>query len=154
MINIDSQQYMSRIAIVVSQYNKIIVDRLVSGCLEKLGESGLGKEQIHLVEVPGAFEIPVVVKKIIATQNPQAVITLGAVIRGETPHFDVIVNSFSMEISRLSTEHTTPIIFGVLTVDNIQQAMDRSGEEESNKGVEAAKTALQMIKVMQTLHVE
>ena len=138
----------SHIAIVASQYNKPIVDRLLSGCLDTLLNEGVDKNAIQQYEVPGAFEIPVVVKKILATKRFDAVITLGVVIRGETPHFDVIVNSCSMEIARLGTDYITPVIFGVLTVDSVGQAMDRSGEEESNKGAESARTALKMIQVM------
>ncbi len=139
------------IAIVSSQYNQSIVNRLKTGCLDVLINEGINKDNILWFDVPGAFEIPVMVKKILVDKKPNAVITLGAVIRGETPHFDVIVNSCSAEIARLGTEHVTPVIFGVLTVDTIEQAMDRSGDEESNKGAEAASTALQMVEVLKSV---
>jgi 6,7-dimethyl-8-ribityllumazine synthase len=141
----------ARIAIVLSKYNTQIVDRLVDGCLSTLRAAGIKDESITLVKVPGAFEIPVVVHKLAEKGKYQAIITLGAIIRGETPHFEFIADSCSQGISRIAAEFSLPIAFGVLTVDTIQQAMDRSGDEESNKGSEAAKTALEMISVMSKL---
>jgi len=98
--------------------------------------------------VPGAFEIPVVVKTLLDKSVYDAIITLGAVIRGETPHFDYICDACSSGISRLALDYGVPVIFGVLTVDTTEQALDRSGEEESNKGSEAAEAALEMIGVL------
>ncbi len=137
----------SRVTLVVSRYNNFVVDRLLQGCLATLKAGGIGEENLVLVQVPGAFEIPVAVKKVINAGNVDAVITLGAVIRGETPHFDVIANECARGIGSIAIETAIPVVFGVLTVDNIDQAMDRSGDEESNKGSEAAQTALDMLSV-------
>lgn len=137
----------SRVTLVVSRYNNFVVDRLLEGCLATLKAGGIGEENMTLVQVPGAFEIPVAVKKVIDAGNVDAVITLGAVIRGETPHFDIIANECARGIGSIAIETAIPVVFGVLTVDNIDQAMDRSGDEESNKGSEAAQTALDMLSV-------
>ncbi len=137
----------SRVTLVVSRYNNFVVDRLLEGCLATLKAGGIGEENMALVQVPGAFEIPVAVKKVIDAGNVDAVITLGAVIRGETPHFDIIANECARGIGSIAIETAIPVVFGVLTVDNIDQAMDRSGDEESNKGSEAAQTALDMLSV-------
>ena len=137
----------SRVTLVVSRYNNFVVDRLLEGCLATLKAGGIGEENLALVQVPGAFEIPVAVKKVIDAGNVDAVITLGAVIRGETPHFDIIANECARGIGSIAIETAIPVVFGVLTVDNIDQAMDRSGDEESNKGSEAAQTALDMLSV-------
>ena len=138
----------SRIALVVSRYNSFIVDRLLEGCLNTLMSAGVKRANVRLIKVPGAFEIPVAVKSVADRSNVDAIITLGAVIRGETPHFDIIANECARGIGSIAIKTGLPIIFGVLTVDNVDQAMDRSGDEESNKGSEAAQTALEMIGVL------
>ena len=138
----------SRIALVVSRYNSFIVDRLLEGCLNTLTGAGVKRANVRLIKVPGAFEIPVAVKSVADRSNVDAIITLGAVIRGETPHFDIIANECARGIGSIAIKTGLPIIFGVLTVDNVDQAMDRSGDEESNKGSEAAQTALEMIGVL------
>lgn len=137
----------SRVFIVLSRFNSFVVDRLLEGCIGTLKEAGVDESNITLVYVPGAFEIPVAVKRVISTGKADAVITLGAVIRGETPHFDIIANECARGIGSIAIETEVPVVFGVLTVDNVEQAMDRSGAEESNKGSEAAQTALDMISV-------
>ena len=101
--------------------------------------------------MPGAFEIPVTINKLIISSRPDAIITLGAIVRGETPHFDFIANCVSSEIARISTDTLVPVIFGVLTVDTIEQALDRSGEEESNKGSESALAAIKMANAMKSI---
>ena len=141
----------SRISLVVSKYNSFVVDRLVTGCLKTLGEAGISEANIGIVYVPGAFEIPVAVKRLISQTKTDAVITLGAVIRGETPHFDIIANECARGIGSIGIETEVPVVFGVLTVDTVDQAMDRSGDEESNKGSEAAQTALEMISVFKQI---
>ncbi len=138
----------SRIALVVSRYNSFIVDRLLKGCLNTLTSAGIKRANVRLIKVPGAFEIPVTVKRVADRGKVDAIITLGAVIRGETPHFDIIANECARGIGSVAIETDLPIIFGVLTVDTVDQAMDRSGDEESNKGSEAAHTALEMISVL------
>jgi len=140
-----------KVGIVASRFNKLTVDRLLDGCLSTLTNNGIQQEDITLVRVPGAFEIPVAVKSLIDYAEIDVVITLGAIIRGETPHFDFIATECANGISSIAIQTGVPVIFGVLTVDNIEQAQDRSGAEESNKGVESALAALEMVSVIQEL---
>ena len=141
----------ARIGIVASRYNARIVDRLLSACVARLKKAGLGTEQILVVEVPGAFEIPVAVQRLVLKGDSDAVIALGAVIRGETPHFEYIAGECAHGLARIALNQDIPVIFGVLTVDNMEQALDRSGTEESNKGTEAAQAAIHMIHVMRQI---
>ncbi|MGY8815147.1 MAG: 6,7-dimethyl-8-ribityllumazine synthase [Gammaproteobacteria bacterium] len=143
-----------QLAIVLSEYNSRIVNRLLKGCLSTLSAKGIANDSITIVKVPGAYEIPVTVRKLIDKNKYDSIITLGAIIKGETPHFDIIANSCSLGISTLAIEYQIPIVFGVLTVNSIQQAMDRSGEEESNKGSESASTALEMIGILRKIENE
>ena len=140
------------IGIVASRFNSFVVDRLLSSCLETLRAAGLKNDNLIVVRVPGAFEIPVTVKRLIKTRNCEAIITLGAIIRGETPHFEYIATECSRGLAQTALEYDVPVIFGVLTVDNSEQAMDRAGTEESNKGSEAARAAIEMINVMRGLN--
>lgn len=137
-----------KIAIVASRFNKFVVERLYQGAIRCLEANGVSHDQITLVNVPGAFEIPVAVKALLDKKEYDAVITLGAIIRGETPHFEFIANECSRGLAQLALESVIPVIFGVLTVDNTEQAMDRAGDEESNKGFEATSAALEMIGVL------
>ncbi|MBL1142855.1 MAG: 6,7-dimethyl-8-ribityllumazine synthase [Proteobacteria bacterium] len=143
-----SFQGSANIAIVASRFNSFIVDRLYDGAINSLKANGISENNITVVKVPGAFEIPVAVKNLLDNNKYDAVITLGAVIRGETPHFDFICNECAHGILKLAIKSGVPVIFGVLTVDNTEQAMDRAGDEESNKGYEAASAALEMISVI------
>ena len=140
-----------KIAIVASRFNSFVVDRLYDGALKCFKENAIDENNITVVKVPGAFEIPVVVKELLDQKAFDAVITLGAIIRGETPHFEFIANECTRTLAQLAVESVVPVIFGVLTVDNVEQAMDRAGDEESNKGYEAASAALEMIGVMKKL---
>jgi 6,7-dimethyl-8-ribityllumazine synthase len=140
-----------KIAIVASRFNSFIVDRLYDGAIKSLEVNGVNKESITVVKVPGAFEIPVAVEAVLDKDEYDAVITLGAIIKGETPHFDFIANECTHGISQLAMNSGIPVIFGVLTVDNTEQAMDRAGDEESNKGYEAASAALEMIGVLRQI---
>ncbi len=140
-----------RIGIVISKYNSYIVDRLLQACLRTLNAAGVDNSAITLVTVPGAFEIPVAVKRLAERGKHSVIITLGAIIRGETPHFDLIAQACSNGIAKISLDSGLPVIFGVLTVDHVQQALDRSGDEESNKGSESALAALEMISVMRKI---
>ena len=133
------------IAIVASRYNAYIVDRLISGCLQTLKAGGVSEEGLTLVRVPGAFEIPATVQRIARLKKHDAIIALGAVVRGETPHFDYICNECANGLATAALESGLPVIFGVLTVNTVEQAKDRSGDEESNKGSEAAQTAIEML---------
>jgi 6,7-dimethyl-8-ribityllumazine synthase len=140
-----------KIAIVASRFNSFIVDRLYAGAIRTLNSNGVDDESITLVKVPGAFEIPVAVQSLLDKNEYNAVITLGAIIRGETPHFDFIATECTRGIGTLAINSGVPVIFGVLTVDDAEQAMDRAGDEESNKGSEAAAAALEMIGVLEQI---
>lgn len=141
----------SRITLVVSRYNSFVVDRLLKGCINTLTSVGIKRANVSLIKVPGAFEIPVTVKRVVNRANVDAIITLGAIIRGETAHFDIIADECARGIGSIAIESGIPVIFGVLTVDNVDQAMDRSGDAESNKGSEAARTAVEMISVLRQI---
>ena len=141
----------ARIGIVASRYNAQVVERLLSSCVARLRQAGLGADQILVVEVPGAFEIPLAVQRLALQNSCAAVIALGAVIRGETPHFEYISRACAQGLARIALDQDIPVIFGVLTVDTMEQALDRSGTEESNKGAEAAQAAIHMIHVMRQI---
>jgi 6,7-dimethyl-8-ribityllumazine synthase len=139
------------IGIVASRFNSFIVDRLLDACLKTLRAAGLNDEDIIIVRVPGAFEIPIATQLLIESRNCDAVVTLGTVIRGETPHFEYIASECAHGVSQVALKHNVPVIFGVLTVDNVDQALDRAGSEESNKGAEAARAALEMINTLRKI---
>jgi 6,7-dimethyl-8-ribityllumazine synthase len=139
------------VGIVASRFNGRIVDRLLSACIDKLISSGLSEKNIIIVHVPGAFEIPLAAQQLILKHECEAIITLGAIIRGETPHFEYIARECSHGIASLSLKYKVPVIFGVLTADNAEQAMLRSGSEESNKGAESAQSAIQMISLLRKI---
>ena len=139
------------IGIVLSRFNRDIGERLLQACTGKLLAAGINEENIVLVEVPGAFEIPIAVQRLIIRRSCAVIITLGAIIRGETPHFEYIASTCSQGIAKIAIRHDTPVIFGVLTVDNMDQALQRSGAEESNKGTDCAIAALDMLTVMRKI---
>ena len=141
----------AKIAIVASDYNKFIVDRLLDACINTLINGGVQKEGVTLVRVPGAFEIPIVVNRLANKKNHDAIIALGTIIRGETAHFEYISNEVSRGLSCIALQTDIPVIFGVLTVENTQQALDRSAEGEKNKGVEVANTALEMVSILRKI---
>ena len=140
-----------RIAIVASRYNDYIVERLIQGCITTLQAGGVSADAITLLRVPGAFELPVIAARLARKKSYDAIIALGAVIRGETPHFEYICSECAGGLSRIATETGMPVVFGVLTVDTASQAEDRSGDEESNKGSEAAHTAIEMIGLLRKI---
>jgi len=133
-----------KIAIVVSRFNELISSKLLSGALDCLQRHEVASANISIVWVPGAFEIPLAAKKIIHSQRPNAVITLGAVIRGDTPHFDYVCSEVSKGVSSISLSEMTPCILGVLTTESIEQALERAGTKAGNKGWEAAMAALEL----------
>jgi len=141
----------ARIAIVAARYNHFIVDHLESGCLDALRRHGVQDSGITIARVPGAFEMPVAVKKMAASGKYDAVIALGAVIRGSTPHFDHVAGACSRGLAGVASETGVPVIFGVLTVDTIEQAIERAGTKAGNKGAEAAVTAIEMISLLRGL---
>jgi len=140
------------IGIVLSKFNEPVTSRLLAGAEEVLRQLGAAPEQIQLVRVPGAFELPLAAKALAHSQQVDAIICLGAVIRGETPHFDYISEETCRGIGRVALETGIPVIFGVLTTNTVEQAMDRSGTLERNKGADAARTAIEMISLMKQLH--
>lgn len=138
-------------AIVVSNFNEVVTSRLLTAAESTLAESSTPPHHIQVIHVPGAFEIPLTAKTLAQSRRFDAIICLGAVIRGETPHFDYICAETSRGISQASLETGIPIIFGVLTTDTVEQAMERSGPPERNKGADAARTAIEMALLMKRL---
>jgi 6,7-dimethyl-8-ribityllumazine synthase len=133
-----------RFAIVVSRFNDFISDKLLSGALDALVRSGANDADIEVVKVPGSFEIPLIAKKLAAGGKYDAVICLGAVIRGSTPHFDYVSAEVSKGIAAAGMDTGVPIIFGVITTDTIEQAIERAGTKAGNKGWDAAVSAIEM----------
>ncbi|AQA16853.1 6,7-dimethyl-8-ribityllumazine synthase [Halioglobus japonicus] len=134
--------------IVVGRWNSFVVEHLLEGALDCLRRHGVSKSQITIVRAPGAFEIPLVCKQIAAKGKTDAIIALGAVIRGGTPHFEYVAGECTKGLAMVSMEYAVPVSFGVLTVDTIEQAVERSGTKAGNKGEEAAMSALEMVSLM------
>jgi 6,7-dimethyl-8-ribityllumazine synthase len=137
-----------KFAIVASRYNDFITEKLVGGALDALLRCGAQEEDIVVYKVPGAFEIPLVAKKVALTRKYDAVVCLGAVIRGSTPHFDFVAAEASKGIAAVMMEAVLPVIFGVITVDTIEQAIERAGTKLDNKGFSAAMAAVEMVNLM------
>lgn len=133
-----------RFALVVSRFNEQVTESLLHGALFKLRALGVAEEDITIIRVPGAFEIPGVCKRLIQGEAFDAIITLGAVIRGETSHYDAVVSSVTSGIASLSLEGKIPVLFGVLTTDTVEQAMNRAGLKSGNKGSEVAENAVEL----------
>ena len=140
-----------RFAIIVSRFNDFISSRLVDGAVDALERHGASSDQICIVKVPGAFETPLTAKKLAQTGQYDAVICLGAVIRGATPHFDYVAAEVSKGIANVSLETGVPVTFGVLTTDNLEQAIERAGSKSGNKGYEAAMAAVEMVNLFKEL---
>ena len=138
----------ARFAIVASRFNDFIVESLIKGCLGCLRSHGASDSDIELVRVPGAFEMPVVVDKLAASRRFDGIIALGAVIRGGTPHFDYVAGECVRGISAAARAHGVPVGFGVLTVDTIEQAIERAGTKAGNKGEEAAMAVIETINLL------
>jgi 6,7-dimethyl-8-ribityllumazine synthase len=134
--------------LVVGRWNSFVVEHLLEGALDTLRRHGVGDKQITIVRAPGAFEIPLVCKKVAQKGDVDAIIALGAVIRGGTPHFEYVAGECTKGIAQVSMEHGVPISFGVLTVDSIEQAVERSGTKAGNKGEEAAMSAIEMVNLI------
>ena len=137
-----------RFALVVGRWNSFVVEHLLEGAVDALRRHGVGEDQLTIVRAPGAFEIPLVCKKVAATGNYDAIIALGAVIRGGTPHFEYVAGECTKGLAQVTMEYGIPCAFGVLTVDSIEQAVERSGTKAGNKGEEAAMSALEMVSLM------
>ncbi|MCE5244662.1 MAG: 6,7-dimethyl-8-ribityllumazine synthase [Syntrophobacteraceae bacterium] len=140
-----------RFGIVVSRFNDFIGERLLGGALDALTRSGASEDKIDVYKVPGAFEIPLMAKKLASSGNYHAVICLGAVIRGATPHFDYVANEVSKGIAHVSLDSGVPIAFGVLTTDTIEQAIERAGTKAGNKGWDAAVAAIEMANLIRQI---
>ncbi len=137
-----------RFGLVVSRFNSFIVDRLVEGALDTLVRHGAEETNLTVVKVPGAFELPLVTKKMAGSGKYDALICLGAVIRGGTPHFEYVSSEMTKGIAAASLESGLPVAFGVLTTDSVEQAIERAGTKAGNKGVEAAMSAIEMVNLL------
>jgi 6,7-dimethyl-8-ribityllumazine synthase len=135
----------AHVAVVAARFNGRIVDELLSGCVARLAELGVGETRVSVHRVPGAFELPVAAKALAVTKSFQAVICLGCVIRGDTPHFDYVAGEAARGIQQVAVETGVPVIFGVLTTETEQQALDRAGGSHSHAGRNSAEAALEML---------
>ena len=140
-----------RIAIVAARFNEFIVNSLMAGAIHDLCRHGVPETALELIKVPGAYEIPLAAKRAAATQRYDGIIALGAVIRGATPHFEYVAGECAKGLSAVAMQHEIPIGFGVLTVDSIEQAIERAGTKAGNKGAEAAISVLEMISLLRQL---
>jgi len=141
----------ANIALVVTRFNSFVVDHLLAGALDTLKRHGLTEQSMHVVKIPGAFEMPLTVKKLAASKKYDGIIALGAVIRGGTPHFEYVAGECVKGIAQVSLDYDVPIAFGVLTVDTIEQAIERAGTKAGNKGAEAALSTIEMIDLLRKL---
>jgi len=142
------------IALVAAEFNQFIVQQLVDGAMDALSRNDVAGQNISLAWVPGAFELPLAADVLAASGKYDAVIALGAVIRGGTPHFDFVAGECSRGLASVGLKHGLPVIFGVLTTDTVDQALERAGSGAGNKGFDTAVAALQMISLVDRLHVE
>ena len=140
-----------RIGIVAARFNEFITSKLVGGALDAFKRHGGVEEDVDLAWVPGAFEIPLVAKRMAATGKYDAVVCLGAVIRGATPHFDMVANEATKGIANVGLQTGVPVIFGVLTTDSIEQAVERAGTKAGNKGYDAMTTAIEMVNLLRQI---
>jgi len=140
-----------RFCIIIARFNDFIGSKLLSGALDELKRHGVSEDNVDVVWVPGAFEIPVVAKKCALSKRYNSIITLGAVIKGSTSHYDFVCAEVSKGVAAVSLDTGVPVIFGVLTTENIEQAIERAGTKSGNKGADAAKAAIEMSNLMQQL---
>jgi 6,7-dimethyl-8-ribityllumazine synthase len=141
------------VAIIVSRFNEQVTQRLYEGAIQRLKELKIPDEQITVIWVPGAVEIPIVAKQLAKSKQYKVVIALGAVVRGETHHYDFVCKQVSDGCQQIALDYNTPVIFGVLTTENMEQALDRAGGKHSHKGREAVDAAFEMVSIMQQLPV-
>ncbi len=141
----------ARFCLVVARFNSFIVESLVDGAIDTLKRHGASEDDITLVRVPGAFEMPVALEKLAAKGEYDAIIALGAVIRGGTPHFDYVAGECVKGMAQVSLKHGVPVAFGVLTVDTIEQAIERAGTKAGNKGAEATLSAIEMVNLLRQI---
>lgn len=141
-----------RVGIVAARFNEFITSKLLGGALDAFVRHGGDQEKIDVAWVPGAFEVPLVAKKMAETGKYDAVICLGAVIRGATPHFDMVANEATKGIANVGLQSGIPVIFGILTTDSIEQAVERAGTKAGNKGFDAMTTAIEMVNLLKAIH--
>ncbi len=141
----------ARIALLVSRFNGFVVDSLLAGALDTLKRHGAAERDLQIVKVPGAFEMPLAAQRLAASKRFDAIIALGAVIRGGTPHFEYVAGECTRGLTTVSLKYDIPVAFGVLTVDTIEQAIERAGTKAGNKGAEAAMSAIEMISLLRGL---
>lgn len=137
-----------KLAVVVGRFNSLITDRLTQGALDAVSRCGGNTEDVTLVKVPGAFEIPLTAQKLASMKKYDAIVCLGAVIRGGTPHFDYIASEVAKGIAKVTLDSGVPVAFGVITADNLEQAIERAGTKQGNKGEQAALAAIEMAHVL------
>ena len=140
-----------KFCIIISRFNDFIGSKLLSGAIDELKRHGVSDENIDIVKVPGAFEIPLVAMKFAKTKKYNAIITLGAIIRGATTHYEHVSAELSKGIAQISLQTEVPVIFGVLTTENIEQAIERAGTKAGNKGSDAAKAAIEMANLLKLI---
>lgn len=140
-----------KVGIVVSRFNDFIGERLLDGAVDTLVRSGAADNDIDVVKVPGTFEMPVVAKTMAKSGNYDAIVCVGCVIRGSTPHFDYVAGEAAKGIAKVSLDFETPVAFGVITADNLEQAIERAGTKSGNKGRDAALTAIEMANILKAL---
>jgi 6,7-dimethyl-8-ribityllumazine synthase len=140
-----------RFGVVITRFNDFVVEPLLRGALDALKRHGAADKQIEIVRVPGAFDLPVAARKLALSRRYEALIALGAVIRGQTPHFDYVAGECASGLARIALESGVPIAFGVLTTDTMEQAVDRAGGKAGNKGADAALAALEMANLLRRL---
>ncbi|MBI5644114.1 MAG: 6,7-dimethyl-8-ribityllumazine synthase [Deltaproteobacteria bacterium] len=140
-----------KVALVVSRFNDFISERLLEGAIDTFLRSGAGDADMDVVKVPGSYEIPVIAKNLADSGNYDAIVCLGCVIRGSTPHFDYVAGEAAKGIARVALDSGVPISFGVITADNLEQAIERAGTKSGNKGRDAALTAIEMANLIKTL---
>jgi 6,7-dimethyl-8-ribityllumazine synthase len=140
-----------KFAIITGRFNSFITDRLLAGALDALTRSGCAEENIEIIRIPGSWELPVVVGELVRQKRHDAIIALGAVIRGDTPHFDYVAGEAARGLANIAADSGVPVAFGVLTCNTVEQAVDRSGAKSGNKGFDAAMTAIEMANLMRRL---
>jgi 6,7-dimethyl-8-ribityllumazine synthase len=140
-----------KFAIVVARFNSFIVESLLAGALDAFKRSGVPEDAITVLRVPGAYEMPVTIQRLAQTENFAAIVGLGAVIRGSTPHFDFVAGEASKGMASVSLDYNIPVINGVLTTNTIEQAIERAGTKAGNKGAEAAITAIEMVNLLKQI---
>lgn len=140
-----------RFAVVVTRFNSIITDRLAAGALDALKRTGCAEEDITMVHVPGSWELPLVARELAESKKYDAIICVGAVIRGDTPHFDYVAGEAAKGLGQVATQTGVPVAFGVLTTNTVEQAIDRAGAKGGNKGFDAAMSAIEMASLLRQL---